>query len=80
MLRIYVAASNLKHSLAHAVSKKLEALRADTSGVTAIEYGLIAGFISVAVIGALTLIGGSLTTLFTSIQTALGTASKAGGA
>jgi pilus assembly protein Flp/PilA len=75
MLRIYVTAFNLKH----AALDKLRAIKADTSGVTAIEYGLIAGFISVAIIGALTLIGGSLQTLFTSIQTALGTAAKAAG-
>jgi len=72
---MYITALNLKHS----ALDKLRAIKADTSGVTAIEYGLIAGFISVAIIGALTLIGGSLTTLFTSIQTALGTAAKTAG-
>jgi pilus assembly protein Flp/PilA len=46
----------------------------DESGVTAIEYGLIAGLISVVIIGAVTAIGGSLDTVFTAIQTALATA------
>jgi pilus assembly protein Flp/PilA len=75
MLRLYVKAYNLQQS----AIEKLQTLRSDASGVTAIEYGLIAGFISVAIIGALTLIGGSLQTLFTSIQTALGTAAAAAG-
>lgn len=40
-------------------------------GVTAIEYGLIAALIAVAIIGAITLVGGSLTTVFTSVSTKL---------
>ncbi len=43
----------------------------DESGATAIEYGLIAGLISVVIIGAVTAVGGSLNTVFGSIQTAL---------
>jgi pilus assembly protein Flp/PilA len=43
----------------------------DDSGATAIEYGLIAALISVVIIGALTKIGGSLNTTFTSVNTAL---------
>ena len=46
-------------------------LQADTSGATAIEYGLIAALVSVAAIGALTLLGGSLDTLFSNIATQL---------
>ncbi|HET7410174.1 MAG TPA: Flp family type IVb pilin [Paracoccaceae bacterium] len=34
------------------------------SGATAIEYGLIAGLISVAIIGAVTIVGGDLNDLF----------------
>jgi pilus assembly protein Flp/PilA len=41
------------------------------SGATAIEYGLIAGLISVVIITAVTAVGGSLNTVFSSIQTAL---------
>ena len=40
-------------------------------GATAIEYGLIAALVSVVIITALTLMGGKLTTVFTSISTAL---------
>lgn len=43
----------------------------DESGATAIEYGLIAALISVVIIGAVTTLGGNLTTVFTNIGTAL---------
>jgi pilus assembly protein Flp/PilA len=36
-------------------------------GATAIEYGLIAGLISVVIITAVTTVGTNLTTVFTSI-------------
>ncbi|WP_375450141.1 Flp family type IVb pilin [uncultured Devosia sp.] len=39
----------------------------DESGATAIEYGLIAALISVALIAAATLVGGNLSTLFNGI-------------
>ena len=41
------------------------------NGATAIEYGLIAGLISVVVIGAVTLIGTGLATKFGAISGAL---------
>lgn len=44
----------------------------DESGATAIEYGLIAALISVAIIGAATLLGGNLSTLFNGIANVLG--------
>ena len=40
-------------------------------GATAIEYGLIAALISVAAIGALTVVGSQLNTLFTTVATSL---------
>ena len=43
----------------------------DESGATAIEYGLIAALISVAIIGALQLLGTQLGTTFNSITTGL---------
>jgi pilus assembly protein Flp/PilA len=43
----------------------------DESGVTAIEYGLIAGLISVLIIASVTLIGTQLETVFTAIADAL---------
>jgi pilus assembly protein Flp/PilA len=44
---------------------------ADQSGVTAIEYGLIAGLIAVVIIGAVTTIGTNLTAKFQAVATAL---------
>lgn len=41
------------------------------SGATAIEYGLIAGLISVAIITAVTNVGGELTNTFTDIENGL---------
>jgi pilus assembly protein Flp/PilA len=43
----------------------------DESGATAIEYGLIAAGISVAIIAVMQGIGSKLNTTFTSVQTAL---------
>lgn len=43
----------------------------DESGATAIEYGLIAALLSVAIIGALQLIGPRLNTAFMSVANAL---------
>ena len=43
----------------------------DDSGATAIEYGLIAALVSVAAIGALTALGGSLNDIFTFIRSTL---------
>lgn len=41
------------------------------SGVTAIEYALVAGLISVACVGAMTTVGNNLLVLYTAISTAL---------
>ena len=43
----------------------------DESGATAIEYGLIAALISVVIIGAVTLVGTNLSSVFNSIATSL---------
>ena len=43
----------------------------DEQGATAIEYGLIAAGISVAIIAVVQGLGSSLNTTFTSVQTAL---------
>jgi pilus assembly protein Flp/PilA len=50
-----------------AVSKLIN----DESGVTAIEYGLIAALIAVVIIGALTLLGSHLSTLFNGIANSI---------
>lgn len=43
----------------------------DESGATAIEYGLIAALVAVAIIGALTVLGNNLTQTFNSVSTEL---------
>jgi pilus assembly protein Flp/PilA len=49
---------------------------ADASGATAIEYGLIAAGISVAIIAVVQGLGTQLNTTFTAVTTALSTATK----
>lgn len=46
----------------------------DESGVTAIEYGLIASLVSVVIIGAASVIGTTLAAIFTTISTQLAAA------
>jgi pilus assembly protein Flp/PilA len=48
----------------------------DESGATAIEYGLIAAGISVAIISVVSTIGKQLTNTFTNISTQLATVGK----
>jgi pilus assembly protein Flp/PilA len=40
----------------------------DESGATAIEYGLIAALIAIAIIAALTALGGALSNLFSEVS------------
>jgi pilus assembly protein Flp/PilA len=49
-------------------------LRKDENGATAIEYGLIAGLISVVIITAVTLVGSELSNVFDYIGSELGKA------
>ncbi len=51
--------------------KKLIAFAEDESGATAIEYGLIAAGIAVAIIGLVNTIGTQLNTAFQSVSTQL---------
>ena len=46
----------------------LQRLIKDESGATAIEYGLIAGLVAVAIIAALGTLGDSLNTLFSKLE------------
>ena len=66
------AISNLSVSVygGNHVSKLIAFLK-DDSGATAIEYGLIAAGISVAIIGIVNTLGSQLTTKFTSVSTQL---------
>ena len=49
----------------------LSALVKDERGVTALEYGLIAGLVAVAIVTSVTALGAKLTTTFTTITAAL---------
>ena len=53
------------------MTKLLAKFANDESGATAIEYGLIAAGISVAIITVVTGLGTKLNTTFTSVSTAL---------
>jgi pilus assembly protein Flp/PilA len=46
---------------------KIASLRDDRRGVTALEYGLIASLVAIAIIGAVTTLGGNLSNEFTYI-------------
>ena len=46
----------------------------EEKGVTAIEYGLIAALVAVAIIAAVTVVGTQLNTTFTKVGSELGTA------
>ncbi len=48
-----------------------ERIERDEKGATAVEYGLMVALIAVAIIGTVTLLGGQLNTLFTTITDAL---------
>ncbi|HLQ91021.1 MAG TPA: Flp family type IVb pilin [Xanthobacteraceae bacterium] len=53
------------------MDRMLSKFAKDESGATAIEYGLIAALIAVAIIVALTSVGSNLTATFTSVGTSL---------
>jgi len=53
------------------MGQQLAKFLANESAATAIEYGLIAAGIAVAIIAVVQGVGGSLVTTFTSVQTAL---------
>jgi pilus assembly protein Flp/PilA len=50
---------------------KFKQFMRDDSGATAIEYGLIAALIAVVIIGAVTLVGTSLTSTFNTVAGSL---------
>ncbi len=58
------------------MSAIIQRLRRDESGVTAIEYGLIAGLIAVVIIAVVTTVGTDLTNLFTDVSGCLQNASS----
>jgi pilus assembly protein Flp/PilA len=54
------------------IATSLTSLKTDRRGVTAMEYGLIAGLIAVVIVAALTIVGGDLRTIFETIGNRLG--------
>jgi len=52
-------------------SNKFLAFSQDESGATAIEYGLIAALIAVAIIAAVTSLGGKLSSTFNAVSNQL---------
>jgi pilus assembly protein Flp/PilA len=58
------------------MKNRLAAFAKDESGATAIEYGLIAAGISVAIITVVNRLGSQLKTTFTGISSQLATAGK----
>ncbi|TQF76615.1 Flp family type IVb pilin [Elioraea sp. Yellowstone] len=61
------------------VRSRLAALRRDEKGVTAIEYGVIAAVIIVALVGVLTAVGTGIGDAFTAVSQALTNAGGGGG-
>ncbi len=56
--------------------KRFKQFCGDESGATAIEYGLIAALIAVAMIGAVTTLGNNLQTIFGTVSNSLASASS----
>lgn len=54
--------------------KALRQLKKDEAGVTMVEYGLMAALIAVVCIGAVTLLGTTLSAKFTAVQAAVAAA------
>jgi pilus assembly protein Flp/PilA len=47
----------------------------EEEGASAVEYGLLVALIAVAIIGAVTMLGQNLSTMFTNVAGTIGTAS-----
>ena len=62
---------NLYTSVVTLLAVASDRLEREEKGATAVEYGLMVGLIAVVIIAAVTLLGGKLQGLFTSIANAL---------
>ncbi len=60
----------------NAIRRTLRALLTDQSGATAVEYGLIAALIVVAIVGSLALLGGGTNGMWTEISSEVGQATS----
>lgn len=54
----------LTNQVLDGVKTKIESIQSDESGATAVEYALIIGLIAIVIIGAVTLLGTSISNLF----------------
>jgi len=54
------------------IASAVQAFIADENGVTAIEYGLIAALVGVAIVGAVTGLGTELKVTFNKVVTSMG--------
>lgn len=70
----------MRNIIAARWAPSMRAFLRDDSGVTAIEYGLIAALIAVVIIGALSLVGKDLSNVFSSVQSGLNSANSANSA
>ncbi|TYP88494.1 Flp family type IVb pilin [Blastococcus xanthinilyticus] len=59
---------NAYATVASLVALAQDRLKRDEKGATAVEYGLMVGLIAVAIIVAVTALGGGLSDLFTDIE------------
>lgn len=64
MVAIYAHLTALLHVVGRRFADK-------TKGATAVEYGIMVALIAVAIIGTVTLVGGQLNTLFTTVKNAI---------
>ncbi len=71
MIKLYTVASNAMLDAKNSVSAQLRKLAAEESGATAIEYGLIAAGIAVAIIGIVFTLGNDIAAFFQAIDTKL---------
>ncbi|HEY9424670.1 MAG TPA: Flp family type IVb pilin [Microterricola sp.] len=51
------------------IQARINSMRSTDDGATAVEYGLMVSLIAVVIIGAVALIGTSLETMFTNVNT-----------
>ena len=65
---------NAYATVATLVAFAQDRLKRDEKGATAVEYGLMVGLIAVAIIVAVTALGGGLTDLFNTVETEIGKA------
>ncbi len=68
MIKFYTIATNSLLDAKTSVSAQLRKLAAEESGATAIEYGLIAAGIAVAIIGIVFTLGNDIVALYESID------------